>query len=67
MYHEKKMINGSLMWRGSPRGEWKPCTTAQLNTYIGELEGQLRMERTRLADSEQCIGKLVGFIGGRNV
>jgi len=52
MYHEKKMINGSLMWRNTPRGEWRLCTTAQLNAYIGELEEQLAQARIELNSEE---------------
>jgi len=48
MYHETKMINGSLMRRDTPQGEWRLCTTVQLNAYIERLEEQLAMARIEL-------------------
>jgi hypothetical protein len=55
MYHETKMINGSLIWRNTPRGEWEPCTTVQLNAYIGELKQQLGLTRIELSHKESLL------------
>jgi hypothetical protein len=38
MYHEEKIINGVLSWRGAPDGEFKPFTAEQLTRRIQQLK-----------------------------
>jgi hypothetical protein len=45
MYHEEKVINGVLCWRGTPDGEWKQYTAEALTIA-------LTAERSRAKDLE---------------
>lgn len=38
MYYEEKIIKGVYMWRGTPKGEWKPMTNESLTAKIIKLE-----------------------------
>ena len=40
MYHEEKVIDGVLSWRGSPDGEWTPYTAAQLTRLLQAAMGR---------------------------
>ncbi len=37
MYHEEKIIDGVLCWRGLPDGEWKQFTQKQLTDRMVTL------------------------------
>jgi hypothetical protein len=50
MYHEEKVINGVLCWRGSPDGEWTPYTAEGLTVA-------LTAERARSKDLEALAMK----------
>lgn len=45
MYHEEKVINGVLCWRGTPDGEWTQYTSEALTIA-------LTSERSRAKDME---------------
>lgn len=45
MYHEEKVIDGVLCWRGTPDGEWTQYT-------LQALTSALRSERSRSKDLE---------------
>lgn len=34
MYYEEKIIDGVLHTRGTPNGEWIPCTVEQLTNML---------------------------------
>lgn len=34
MYYEEKLINGILMWRGMPDGDWKQCSIEEMSKRI---------------------------------
>lgn len=53
MYHEEKVINGVLCWRGTPDGEWKQYTAEALTTA-------LVAERSRSKDMEASALKACG-------
>lgn len=38
MYHEEKVIDGVLSWRGTPDGKFTPYTPKALTARIVELE-----------------------------
>jgi hypothetical protein len=62
MYHEEKMIDGVLCWRGDPDGEFTPYTAEQLSRKyeqekeqtlcLREIEDQLRAQ---LAKNEEVL------------
>lgn len=41
MYHEEKIINGVLCWRGTPAGKFVPYTKKQLTNKIEKLNSEL--------------------------
>lgn len=41
MYHEEKIIDGVLCWRGTPRGEFIQYTAEELTQKIVALREQL--------------------------
>ena len=34
MYYEEQLINGVLMWRGAPNGDWKQCSIEKMGQRI---------------------------------
>lgn len=40
MYYEEKWINGNLMWRGTPNGEWKEVSRSELLTRLKKAESE---------------------------
>lgn len=38
MYHEDRMVDGVLCWRGTPDGEFIPYTVEQLSAKYCELK-----------------------------
>jgi len=40
MYHEEKVINGKLCWRGIPNGEWIEYTLEQLTAKLTEVNAK---------------------------
>ena len=38
MYYEEKLINGVLMFKNNPDGEWKQCSIIQMGERILTLE-----------------------------
>ena len=44
MYHEEKIIDGVLHWRGTPDGQFKPYTNKELTTMYTDM----REQRNRL-------------------
>lgn len=53
MYHEEKIIDGVLCWRGTPDGEWTQYT-------LQALTSALRAERVRSKDMEEAASKACG-------
>jgi hypothetical protein len=41
MYHEEKIIDGKLCWRGTRDGEWTEYTAEQLTTMLEKLKTTL--------------------------
>lgn len=41
MYHEEKIINGKLCWRGTPNGEWIECSKEQLTSKLADSKKEL--------------------------
>ena len=50
MYHEEKVINGVLCWRGTPDGKWAPYTLEAMTIA-------LTAERTRAKELEALATK----------
>jgi len=40
MYHEEKVINGVLCWRGTPDGEWQQYTAEALTIALTSERGR---------------------------
>ena len=38
MYYEEKIINGVLMCRTTPSGEWRQCSIEKIGEYMVELQ-----------------------------
>ena len=55
MYHEEKVINGVLCWRGTPDGEWQQYTAEALTIA-------LTAERARAKDIEALALKASAMI-----
>lgn len=51
MYHEEKVINGVLCWRGTPDGEWQQYTPEALTVA-------LTAERAMATDWQATASKL---------
>lgn len=43
MYYEEKWIDGNLMWRGTPNGEWKDVSRSELLTRLKKAESERDM------------------------
>ena len=42
MYHEEKVINGVLCWRGTPDGEWEQYTAESLTIALTAERGRAK-------------------------
>jgi len=42
MYHEEKVIDGKLCWRGLPNGAWVEYTNEQLTRKLQEAQSTRR-------------------------
>jgi hypothetical protein len=45
MYHDEKIINGILHWRGTPTGEWTAYTLEQMTERVCRIERMLAQIR----------------------
>jgi len=45
MYYQERLINGVLMYKGTPNGDWKQCSIEKMSERIIELESELRDAR----------------------
>lgn len=50
MYYEEKMINGVLMFRTTPSGDWQQCSIEKLSASIVELRANLAIAEKLLDD-----------------
>ena len=63
MYYEEEIIDGVLMWRGSPDGEWQPVSgvaeqyVAQ-KAVIAELEREAALARDMVVNAENLALKV---------
>ena len=63
MYYEEEIIDGVLMWRGSPDGEWEPVKgvaeqyLAQ-KEVIAELEREAALARDMVVNAENLALKV---------
>ena len=48
MYHEEKIINGVLHWRGAPDGEWVPYTIGELSAMVVNFKTGYKQAREEL-------------------
>lgn len=48
MYHDEKLTNGILHWRGTPTGEWMPFTLKQLSERVMKAESERDVARATL-------------------
>lgn len=54
MYYEEKIINGVLMCRRNPKGDWEQCSITKMSSDIIELKQQLADLK---ADNEELKAK----------
>jgi hypothetical protein len=64
MFHEEKVINGVLCWRGTPNGEWIPFTMEQLTRKLIE-EKEISKTLCKQKDELLELLRLVEFRLGR--
>jgi len=41
MYYEEKMINGVLMFRTTPEGDWRQCSIEKMGERIIEMQNTI--------------------------
>ena len=46
MYYDEKVIDGILHCRGTPKGEWRPVSSDELNRKLIECKAQLAILRS---------------------
>ena len=68
MYYDEQVINGVLCHRGTPNGEWIPCTAEQLTLTLQEVKAAEQQRALDVAlqfcreckdefgHSDNCIG-----------
>lgn len=54
MYYEEKLINGVLMWRGTPTGYWRQCSIEKMSARIVELKSNLAIAEKLLDDKSHA-------------
>lgn len=67
MYYEEEIIDGVLMWRGSPDGEWQPVkgvaeqylaqkeVIPALEHRIAEMEREVQMAQDAVVNAEKLV------------
>ena len=50
MYYEEKLINGVLMCRTNPSGDWRQCSIEKMSAKIVELKANLAIAEKLLDD-----------------
>jgi|13_taG_2_1085334.scaffolds.fasta_scaffold08421_2 hypothetical protein len=55
MYYEEQLINGVLMFRNKPDGDWRQCSIQKMGQRIQEMRGTLayiaeKTEGTEVSD-----------------
>ena len=41
MYYEEKIINGVLMYRNTPKGDWQQCSIEKMSTRLVALQNEV--------------------------
>jgi hypothetical protein len=49
MYHDEKLIDGILHWRGTRNGQWTAYTAEQLSERVLKVESELATLRENAA------------------
>lgn len=74
MYYEERTINGRLMCRYTPDGEWGECCIEKLNARLVEMESKLEYAqeinnkiaidayKNGAADEKRKLGRLLGLM-----
>jgi len=58
MFHEEKLINGTLYWRGTPDGIFFPYSIEALTKKLIEAREEakkLRLEKITLEERSECL------------
>jgi hypothetical protein len=64
MYHEEKVINGVLCWRGTPDGEWQQYTAEALTVALTAERGRAKdLEALALKASSMIENVRVAIAG----
>jgi len=56
MFYQETFINGVLMFRTTPNGDWQPCSIEQINQRIVELKAEIKA--LKMADNNDSCGKI---------
>jgi len=43
MYYEEQIINGVLMFRTKPTGDWQQCSIEKMSSRIVEMEAEIKV------------------------
>jgi hypothetical protein len=58
MYHEERIINGRLCWRGTPDGEFKEYTPEELAVKLQMMQYELSTVRLHKEEHDRlCQGE----------
>lgn len=50
MYHEERIVDGVLCWRGAPKGEWTPYTQQELTVMLNEVRQTIFQIKSALGE-----------------
>lgn len=43
MYHEERIVDGVLSWRGTPDGEWQEYSKVELTSFLDQIRTRLML------------------------
>jgi hypothetical protein len=52
MYYKEEIINGILMFRNTPKGEWRQCSVEKMGQKIMDLEDEITALHQEMAGAD---------------
>jgi hypothetical protein len=52
MYYEEQIINGVLMFRTNPSGDWQQCSIEKMSQRIVKIDAEVKELKIKLAKSQ---------------
>ena len=65
MYHEEKVFDGILYWRGTPDGKWTPFSLMQLTKKYMAQKAEHEASLTKMKKEIAGMKKVVNILKGR--